>query len=51
MSEEPVPPADFRLLSIGQYYIERYYARGAARELPPTAIQKMRTLMSRRAGF
>ena len=39
------------LLSIGQYYIERYYARGAARELPPTAIQKMRTLMSRRAGF
>ena len=39
------------LLSIGQYYIERYYARGAARELPPTAIQKMRTMMSRRAGF
>jgi polar amino acid transport system permease protein len=39
------------ILSIGQYYIERYYARGAARELPPTAIQKMRTMMSRRAGF
>ena len=33
------------LLSIGQYYIERYYARGSARELPPTALQVMRARM------
>jgi polar amino acid transport system permease protein len=39
------------ILSIGQYYIERHYARGAARELPPTVIQRMRLLRSRRAGF
>jgi polar amino acid transport system permease protein len=39
------------LLSIGQYYIERYYARGASRELPPTVAQKVRLLMARRAGF
>src|SRR3954466_7770680 len=39
------------LLSIGQYYIERYYARGASRELPPTVLQRMRLLRSRRAGF
>jgi polar amino acid transport system permease protein len=31
------------ILSIGQYYIERRYARGAARELPPTALQRIRT--------
>jgi polar amino acid transport system permease protein len=30
------------ILSIGQYYIERYYARGASRELPPTALSKLR---------
>jgi polar amino acid transport system permease protein len=30
------------ILSIGQYYIERYYARGASRELPPTALAKLR---------
>jgi polar amino acid transport system permease protein len=30
------------ILSIGQYYIERHYARGAARELPPTAMQRVR---------
>jgi polar amino acid transport system permease protein len=33
------------LLSIGQYYIERHYARGAARELPPTALQALRARM------
>jgi polar amino acid transport system permease protein len=33
------------LLSIGQYYIERHYARGSARELPPTALQAMRARM------
>jgi polar amino acid transport system permease protein len=30
------------ILSIGQYYIERYYARGSARELPPTPWQRLR---------
>lgn len=30
------------LLTVGQYYIERYYARGAARELPPTPLQRLR---------
>src|SRR4051794_13570238 len=33
------------ILSIGQYYIERHYARGAARELPPTALQALRARM------
>ncbi|MGB4779379.1 amino acid ABC transporter permease [Microbacterium sp.] len=28
------------ILSIGQYYIERYYARGSVRVLPPTPIQQ-----------
>jgi polar amino acid transport system permease protein len=39
------------ILSIGQYYVERYYARGTSRELPPTAVQKVRLLMARRGGF
>jgi len=30
------------ILMVGQYYIERYYAKGAMRELPPTPIQKWR---------
>jgi polar amino acid transport system permease protein len=30
------------ILSIGQYYIERRYARGSSRELPPTALAKIR---------
>jgi polar amino acid transport system permease protein len=29
------------VLMIGQYYIERYYARGSVRNLPPTPIQKL----------
>jgi len=29
------------LLSIGQYYVERHYARGSARALPPTPWQKL----------
>jgi polar amino acid transport system permease protein len=39
------------LLSIGQYYLERRFARGTTRELPPTALQKVRLLMARRSGF
>ncbi|MGN5632793.1 amino acid ABC transporter permease [Streptomyces sp. AC154] len=31
------------VLSIGQYYLERYYARGSSRSLPPTPMQKIRT--------
>lgn len=30
------------VLTIGQYYVERHYARGAARELPPTPLQRLR---------
>jgi polar amino acid transport system permease protein len=30
------------VLTVGQYYVERYYARGAARELPPTPLQRLR---------
>jgi polar amino acid transport system permease protein len=31
------------VLSIGQYYIERYFGRGTAREQAPTLIQRLRT--------
>lgn len=30
------------ILSIGQYYIERHYARGSVRILPPTPLQRFR---------
>jgi polar amino acid transport system permease protein len=30
------------VLSIGQYYVERYYGRGSARELPETPLQRLR---------
>jgi polar amino acid transport system permease protein len=29
------------ILSIGQYYIERYYGRGTSREPPPTMLQRL----------
>src|SRR6266536_3097782 len=32
------------VLTAGQFYIERYYARGHIRDLPPTPIQKLRAL-------
>lgn len=35
------------VLMIGQYYIERYYARGSVRTLPPTPIQKLKIRMTR----
>jgi polar amino acid transport system permease protein len=35
------------VLMIGQYYIERYYARGSVRALPPTPIQRLRTRLAR----
>ncbi|MFE9763449.1 amino acid ABC transporter permease [Streptomyces sp. NPDC005808] len=30
------------VFSVGQYYLERYYARGSSRSLPPTPWQKIR---------
>ncbi len=33
------------VLSIAQYYIERHYARGAVRTLPPTPFQRLRTYL------
>ena len=35
------------VLTIGQFYIERHYARGALRTLPPTPIQRFRALLTR----
>ncbi|MFJ9611020.1 amino acid ABC transporter permease [Kitasatospora sp. NPDC101176] len=36
------------LLSVGQYYVERHYARGASREaLPPTPLQRARAALRR----
>jgi polar amino acid transport system permease protein len=30
------------VLSIGQYYVERYFARGSSRQLPATPLQRLR---------
>ena len=30
------------ILSIGQYYLERYFSKGALRTPPPTPIQRLR---------
>ena len=30
------------VLTSGQYYVERYFARGATRQLPPTPMQRLR---------
>jgi len=30
------------ILTVGQYYVERYYARGSSRQLPPTPLQRLR---------
>jgi polar amino acid transport system permease protein len=30
------------VLTVGQYYVERYYARGSTRSLPPTPFQRLR---------
>jgi polar amino acid transport system permease protein len=32
------------VLQVGQYYLERYFARGAQRALPPTPLQRIRML-------
>jgi polar amino acid transport system permease protein len=33
------------VLTVGQYYLERYFARGAQRELPPTPLQRLRRMV------
>jgi polar amino acid transport system permease protein len=33
------------VLTVGQYYVERYFARGSARELPPTPWQRFRRML------
>ena len=30
------------VMTVGQFYVERHYARGASRELPPTPFQRLR---------
>ena len=30
------------VLYVGQYYLERHFARGSSRELPPTPLQRIR---------
>ncbi|MFI5730380.1 amino acid ABC transporter permease [Kribbella sp. NPDC051587] len=34
------------LLSIAQFYVERHFARGTARSLPPTPIQRVRRVLA-----
>ncbi len=36
------------VLSVGQFYVERHYARGSARALPPTPLQKVRARLALR---
>jgi len=33
------------VMTIGQYYVERYYARGSTRSLPPTPFQRVRAAL------
>ncbi|MDQ6880136.1 MAG: amino acid ABC transporter permease [Candidatus Dormibacteraeota bacterium] len=33
------------VLTVGQYYLERYFARGATRQLPPTPLQSFRRML------
>ena len=39
------------VLTIGQYYLERYYARGAARALPETPLQRLRRTLAIRHAW
>jgi polar amino acid transport system permease protein len=34
------------VLTFGQYYVERYFARGSSRRLPDTPMQKLRTTLT-----
>lgn len=33
------------ILTVGQYYLERYFGRGSLRELPPTPLQRFRRML------
>ena len=33
------------ILTFGQYYLERYFARGSARQLPLTPLQRFRRML------
>jgi len=33
------------ILTVGQYYLERYFARGSQRELPPTPWQRFKKIL------
>ncbi len=33
------------ILTLGQYYVERYFARGSQRELPLTPMQRFRRML------
>jgi polar amino acid transport system permease protein len=35
------------VLMVGQYYVERYFARGSMRALPPTPVQRIRARLAR----
>jgi polar amino acid transport system permease protein len=37
------------VMSIAQYYVERHYARGAQRVLPPTPLQRVRAALRKRS--
>ncbi|MDX6224285.1 MAG: polar amino acid transport system permease protein [Frankiales bacterium] len=39
------------VLSIGQFYLERYFARGATRDLPPTPVMRLRGLFGLFGGL
>jgi polar amino acid transport system permease protein len=38
------------VLMVGQYYLERHYARGSVRQLPPTPLQRLRRGLVIRPG-
>jgi polar amino acid transport system permease protein len=38
------------VLYVGQYYLERYFARGATRALPPTPVQRVRARLGLGGG-
>jgi polar amino acid transport system permease protein len=39
------------VLSVAQYYLERRFARGSSRALPPTPVQRVRARLRRTAGI
>ncbi|MEU6806955.1 amino acid ABC transporter permease [Streptomyces neyagawaensis] len=36
------------IFSVGQYYLERYYAKGSTRSLPPTPVQRFKAMLPAR---